>query len=101
MGGRAPPGTPEDHGFSGPFAAMRGFPGSRRHLRCTFCVGTLLEKRAVLMVPVTRIGWQRGDGESPDALINHEWLVTNGLGGYASGTLAGVVTRRYHGLLVA
>jgi predicted glycogen debranching enzyme len=30
-----------------------------------------------------------------------EWLVTNGLGGYASGTVAGLVTRRYHGLLVA
>ena len=30
-----------------------------------------------------------------------EWLVTNGLGGYASGTVAGVATRRYHGLLVA
>ncbi|MGE3178859.1 MAG: amylo-alpha-1,6-glucosidase, partial [Vicinamibacterales bacterium] len=30
-----------------------------------------------------------------------EWLVTNGLGGYASGTVAGVVTRKYHGLLVA
>lgn len=30
-----------------------------------------------------------------------EWLVTNGIGGYASGTLAGANTRRYHGLLVA
>ena len=30
-----------------------------------------------------------------------EWLVTNGLGGYASGTINGVLTRRYHGLLVA
>ncbi len=30
-----------------------------------------------------------------------EWLVTNGIGGYASGTVAGVLTRRYHGLLVA
>jgi len=30
-----------------------------------------------------------------------EWLVTNALGGYASGTVAGVVTRRYHGVLVA
>ena len=30
-----------------------------------------------------------------------EWLVTNGLGGYASGTVSGVLTRRYHGLLVA
>ena len=30
-----------------------------------------------------------------------EWLVTNGLGGFASGTIAGSLTRRYHGLLVA
>ncbi len=30
-----------------------------------------------------------------------EWLVTNGLGGYASGTLSGLLTRRYHGLLIA
>jgi predicted glycogen debranching enzyme len=34
-------------------------------------------------------------------LISREWLVTNGLGGYASGTLAGAPTRRYHSLLVA
>ena len=34
------------------------------------------------------------------ALAN-EWLVTNGLGGYGSGTLSGILTRRYHGLLVA
>jgi predicted glycogen debranching enzyme len=38
---------------------------------------------------------------SADALLSREWLVTNGVGGYASGTVAGVVTRRYHGLLVA
>ena len=30
-----------------------------------------------------------------------EWLVTNGIGGYAAGTVAGVSTRRYHGLLIA
>jgi predicted glycogen debranching enzyme len=30
-----------------------------------------------------------------------EWIVTNGIGGYASGTVAGLLTRRYHGLLVA
>ncbi|MCB9421586.1 MAG: amylo-alpha-1,6-glucosidase [Ardenticatenaceae bacterium] len=30
-----------------------------------------------------------------------EWLVTNGMGGYASGTIASVLTRRYHGLLMA
>jgi predicted glycogen debranching enzyme len=39
--------------------------------------------------------------EGPDPQPRLEWLVTNGLGGYASGTVAGVVTRRYHGLLVA
>jgi predicted glycogen debranching enzyme len=32
---------------------------------------------------------------------SREWLVTNGLGGYASGTVAGTTTRRYHGLLIA
>ncbi len=36
-----------------------------------------------------------------DALLRREWLVTNGRGGYASGTVAGANTRRYHGLLVA
>ena len=30
-----------------------------------------------------------------------EWLVTNGIGGFASGTVAGSLTRRYHGLLLA
>lgn len=30
-----------------------------------------------------------------------EWLVTNGIGGYGSGTVSGILTRRYHGLLVA
>jgi predicted glycogen debranching enzyme len=30
-----------------------------------------------------------------------EWLVTNGLGGFACGTVAGTLTRRYHGLLFA
>jgi predicted glycogen debranching enzyme len=36
-----------------------------------------------------------------DAVLQREWLVTNGLGSYASGTVAGANTRRYHGLLVA
>ncbi len=38
---------------------------------------------------------------SRELLLNREWLVTNGLGGYASGTVSGAVTRRYHGLLIA
>ncbi len=36
-----------------------------------------------------------------EAAEAREWLVTNGIGGYASGTIAGGITRRYHGLLVA
>jgi predicted glycogen debranching enzyme len=34
-------------------------------------------------------------------LITTEWLVTNGIGGYSSSSIAGVATRRYHGTLVA
>jgi predicted glycogen debranching enzyme len=33
--------------------------------------------------------------------MNCEWLVTNGIGGFASGTVCEINTRRYHGLLVA
>src|SRR5260370_580140 len=36
-----------------------------------------------------------------EAAGKREWLVTNGLGGFASGTVAGHLTRRYHGLLFA
>ncbi|HEY5090097.1 MAG TPA: glycogen debranching enzyme N-terminal domain-containing protein, partial [Polyangia bacterium] len=53
------------------------------------------------MIQVSRVGWQRDERNANEALVDREWLVTNGLGGYASGTLAGVVRRRYHGLLVA
>jgi predicted glycogen debranching enzyme len=38
---------------------------------------------------------------SLEASAGREWLVTNGLGGYAAGSVAGLNTRRYHGLLVA
>jgi predicted glycogen debranching enzyme len=46
-----------------------------------------------------RIAWQQGD--EPGALTGREWMVTNGLGGYAAGTLAGIPTRRSHGILIA
>lgn len=36
-----------------------------------------------------------------DTLLGTEWLLTNGLGGYAMGTVLGIPTRRYHGLLIA
>src|SRR5512142_1182474 len=41
------------------------------------------------------------DPGEPDGVIGREWIITNGLGGYASGTICGLPTRRYHGLLIA
>jgi len=44
------------------------------------------------------------EGRGPDELselLYREWLVTNGLGGYAAGTVCGTPTRRYHGILIA
>ncbi|MBW8861565.1 MAG: glycogen debranching enzyme family protein [Acidobacteria bacterium] len=50
--------------------------------------------------PTRRIAWPPGTTD-PEALVTREWLVANGLGGYASGTVSGVITRRYHGLLIS
>ena len=58
-----------------------------------------METLAEVNVAPALSGWRRG--EPVDAMLAREWLVTNGLGGYASGTISGTVTRRYHGLLVA
>jgi len=52
-------------------------------------------------LPIRRLAWPPIDAVEPDAMATREWLVTNGLGGYASGTVAGVITRRYHGILIA
>jgi predicted glycogen debranching enzyme len=54
-----------------------------------------------MKLPIRRITWP-GVGETGwETLLSREWLVTNGLGGYASGTVCGIPTRRFHGLLVA
>jgi predicted glycogen debranching enzyme len=57
--------------------------------------------REPISIPTRRIAWPPPDAEGSDALATREWLVTNGLGGYASGTIAGMITRRYHGCLIA
>ncbi len=41
----------------------------------------------------------REESSLPEA--PREWLVANGLGGYASATITGAITRRYHGFLIA
>src|SRR5690349_16398493 len=38
--------------------------------------------------------------DDPLSLLAKEWLVTNGIGGYASSSLLGIATRRYHGVFV-
>jgi predicted glycogen debranching enzyme len=50
-------------------------------------------------MPPLQPGWKRGD--PAEELIRREWLVTNGLGGYACGTIGGQASRRFHGPLVA
>jgi predicted glycogen debranching enzyme len=47
------------------------------------------------------IQFKRETCRDVDAALQREWLETNGLGGFASSTIIGLNTRRYHGLLVA
>ena len=50
---------------------------------------------------VRRMSWAGENRAETEPLLTREWLVANRLGGYASGTVAGVLTHRYHGLLIA
>jgi predicted glycogen debranching enzyme len=48
-----------------------------------------------------QIQFNRTQMQNVNEALRLEWLETNGLGGYASSTIIGAHTRRYHGLLVA
>ncbi len=50
---------------------------------------------------IRRIDVAQAQADNAREILRREWLLTNGLGGYGSGTISGMVTRRYHGLLVA
>src|SRR2546423_2278974 len=55
-----------------------------------------------LLDRVTRpLALKRDVDDGAATLLEAEWVVPNGLGGYSSCSVAGVNTRRYHGLLVA
>jgi predicted glycogen debranching enzyme len=47
------------------------------------------------------INLPKDSSDTTARVLKREWLVTNGMGGYASGTISGRVSRRYHSLLVA
>jgi predicted glycogen debranching enzyme len=51
--------------------------------------------------PPTFLSWGREVAGDLAVAERREWLCANGIGGFASGTIAGTLTRRYHGLLVA
>src|SRR5947209_15620649 len=53
--------------------------------------------------PIRKMIWPGAASGAPanEELITREWLVTNGLGGYAGGTVGGVITRGFHGYLIA
>ena len=57
--------------------------------------------RRLLDKVIRRLELPADGGARLKKLLTTEWLVTNGLGGYSSSTVAGVITRRYHGILVA
>ncbi len=50
---------------------------------------------------IRKISWPGSAATEAEPLLTREWLVTNGLGGYASGTVGGVITRGFHGYLIA
>src|SRR5207253_5842158 len=50
---------------------------------------------------VRKMPWPGAAATESELLLTREWLVTNGLGGYACGTVGGLITRGFHGYLIA
>jgi predicted glycogen debranching enzyme len=58
-------------------------------------------KSAISERIVNTMPWRKTAEPDPVLLLTREWLVSNGLGGYASMSVSGACTRRYHGLLIS
>ncbi|MEL6352051.1 MAG: amylo-alpha-1,6-glucosidase [Cyanobacteria bacterium J06627_28] len=56
---------------------------------------------AIIPVLPTAVAVGRDICSDPTQATQREWLITNGIGGYGCGTLSGILTRCYHGLLIA
>ena len=59
------------------------------------------QKESILLGEKNMIQFTKEICGDLEAALRREWLETNGLGGFASSTIIGLNTRRYHGLLVA
>ena len=87
-GGLAPDRVDGDRGGHDPPQPRRGDPDARRAARAD-------GRRAARMIALG----PQACGTAEES-TRREWLVSDGLGGYAMGTVSGLRTRRYHGLLV-
>jgi predicted glycogen debranching enzyme len=59
------------------------------------------ESPSIRIPRIAAVSFGRETCGSLEQAERREWLVTNGIGGFASGTVSGNLTRRYHGLLLA
>jgi predicted glycogen debranching enzyme len=64
-------------------------------------LGSATKREATACARKAKVEFGREICGSLEIAEQREWLVTNGIGGYASGTVSGNLTRRYHGLLLA
>lgn len=74
----------------------------RLHVKMNFpSVLTMPETHTHTILHEPAPGSSTPESAGTQDLLQREWLLTNGVGGFAMGTALGVNTRRYHGLLVA
>ncbi len=80
--------------------AVGGIDGEDRS--CAFLAPCVHEetRQSSLSGVVERMRVEKATCQNLDRALNVEWLETNGRGGFASGTIAGANTRRYHALLL-
>lgn len=68
---------------------------------CRSYKSSFANHRFAKLVFIMPLSFDKSLTQNFDEALRREWLETNGLGGWASSTLTGAHTRRYHGLLVA
>src|SRR5207237_291668 len=85
-------------------AGARPVSPAARGARCRYpprCRSRGPRRGQPLRCPGIVLTWGRAVTGDLRAAERREWLCVNGIGGFASGTIAGTPTRRYHALLVA